>query len=650
MNYRAEIDGLRALAVLPVMLFHAGYEWFRGGFVGVDVFFVISGYLITTIILTEITEEKFSIVGFYERRARRILPALFFVMTLSLPFAYWWLTPADLQDFGQSLVAVSTFSSNFLFWTQSGYFDTAAELKPLLHTWSLAVEEQYYILFPIFMLLTWPLGVRYLLLLLILVFLSSLGVAEWATQHANYPNRISGAFYLLPARVWELLIGVFTALYLRYRSHFQSRYINQLLSSVGLVMIVVSILAFDKQTPFPSLYALVPTVGAGLVILTAVKETLVHYLLTNRLLVGIGLVSYSAYLWHQPLLAFERYKSINDQQEPTFVIPLLASLIMAWFSWRFVERPFRSRVRFDRRAIFKFSIIGAAFFSAIGLLIDATNGLEKLKLLSYSEGQRRIYHSVKISTNYNLYDRMYSSDCKMWGRDYTDLSSSQLESCLARFGGPVIVLGDSHAMNLYNIFGYSEVHDFVIGLAQGGCRPHTKKSFCHFDSSFEFLKTISAYDPIIVYHQASSYFFTDEDGIYQPSKLDNILFDSNNVNMIHQYLEKLSDLNLDIIWLGGFPEYGVDPSNSPFRILNLPRQNLDVFEEIDEKVVQHISGIGGKDSYFYVSFNDFYQITEQVMFSDCMIWRDRGHFSSCGEMHIAENANWSLIQPLQSNE
>ena len=140
MKYRAEIDGLRALAVLPVILFHAGFELFSGGFVGVDVFFVISGYLITTIIISEMAEGKFSIINFYERRARRILPALFFVMLACLPFAWLWLTPSDLKDFGQSLIAVSTFSSNIFFWLDSGYFNTANELKPLLHTWSLAVE------------------------------------------------------------------------------------------------------------------------------------------------------------------------------------------------------------------------------------------------------------------------------------------------------------------------------------------------------------------------------------------------------------------------------------------------------------------------------------------------------------------------------
>mgnify|MGYP005708222981 FL=1 len=217
MKYRAEIDGLRALAVLPVILFHAGFEWVSGGFVGVDVFFVISGYLITTIIISEMAEGKFSIVNFYERRARRILPMLFFVMLACLPFAWLWLNPNDLQNFGDSLFAVSTFSSNILFLLRGGYFDTAAELKPLLHTWSLAVEEQYYILFPIFLILTWRLGIKWILILLSIVFFVSLGIAQWGVY--NYP---SATFFLLPTRGWELLVGVFAAFYLNFNTHLLS--------------------------------------------------------------------------------------------------------------------------------------------------------------------------------------------------------------------------------------------------------------------------------------------------------------------------------------------------------------------------------------------------------------------------------------------
>ena len=178
MNYRREIDGLRALAVLPVILFHAGFETFSGGFVGVDVFFVISGYLITTMILADLEQGKFSIVNFYERRARRILPALFLVILVCIPFAWLWLEPYHFVEFGRSLLAVVFFSSNILFWRESGYFANAASEKPLLHTWSLAVEEQYYVLFPLFLMLFWKLGKRWLLLTLGLVFVVSLILAQ----------------------------------------------------------------------------------------------------------------------------------------------------------------------------------------------------------------------------------------------------------------------------------------------------------------------------------------------------------------------------------------------------------------------------------------------------------------------------------------
>ena len=209
MNYRREIDGLRALALLPVILFHAGFETFSGGFIGVDVFFVISGYLITTIILAELKQEKFSIINFYERRARRILPALYLMMLVCIPFAGFWLSPSGMKDFSQSLVAISVFASNILFSRESGYFDIAADLKPLLHTWSLAVEEQYYLLFPLFLIATWKLGKRWILGILGVVFIASLALAQWAAF-----AKPAAAFYLLPTRGWELLIGTFAAFYL----------------------------------------------------------------------------------------------------------------------------------------------------------------------------------------------------------------------------------------------------------------------------------------------------------------------------------------------------------------------------------------------------------------------------------------------------
>jgi len=384
MKYRAEIDGLRALAVLPVILFHAGFEWFSGGFVGVDVFFVISGYLITTIIISEMAEGKFSIANFYERRARRILPALFFVMAVSIPFAWLWLTPTDLANFGQSLVAVSTFSSNILFWLESGYFDTSAELKPLLHTWSLAVEEQYYILFPIFLMLTWRLGIKRILILLSIIFLISLGVAQYGAYH--FPT---ATFFLLPTRGWELLVGVFAAFYLKYNTHLKSHSINQTLSLVGFAMIIYSIVEFDQTTPFPSLYTLIPTIGTGLLILCAVPKTFAHRFLSLKYIVGIGLISYSTYLWHQPLLAFMHHKLTNNISDMLIVFLCFLAFFIGWISWHYIEKPFRERKKISRSLIFKLSFVLIVLFFCFGQWMNLSNG----RLDSYSINDQNIYRN-----------------------------------------------------------------------------------------------------------------------------------------------------------------------------------------------------------------------------------------------------------------
>ncbi|WP_306114136.1 MULTISPECIES: acyltransferase family protein [unclassified Roseovarius] len=336
MKYRGEIDGLRTLAVVPVILFHAGIAPFGGGFIGVDVFFVISGYLISTIIINELDEGRFSILRFYERRARRILPALFFVMLACVPFAWFWLMPRDLRDFAESLTAVTFFVSNFLFWMEAGYFETTAELKPLLHTWSLAVEEQYYIIFPVLMMILMPLGQRVVMISLVVLFIASLILSQWGIY-----NRPSATFFLLPARGWELLVGVFAAIYLRKNPDFTRTTQADLLSIAGLILIVVPIFIYTHHTPFPGAYALPATIGTGLIILFARKGTIANRLLATRPMVAIGLVSYSAYLWHQPVFAFFKHRFGSAMFED-FAFALIAlSLLLATFSYWVVERPFR---------------------------------------------------------------------------------------------------------------------------------------------------------------------------------------------------------------------------------------------------------------------------------------------------------------------
>jgi len=306
--------------VLPVILFHAGVHLFSGGYIGVDVFFVISGYLITTIILAELETGTFSIVRFYERRARRILPALFCVMLACLPFAWFWLLPEDMKSFAQSLIAVPAFVSNMLFWKTSGYFDIAAELKPLLHTWSLAVEEQYYLLFPPLLILTWRYGRRVVLAVLLLILVSSLGLAQWASV-----AKPDAAYYLLLTRGWEILVGSLVAFHL---------------ARAG------------ASLPGPQLRQTGSLVGLALIIMYANLATLAGRLLGSRWCVGLGLASYSAYLWHQPLLAFARHRSFEGVSMATTLAVLLLTAALSYLSWKYVEVPFRSRDRFSRRQVF----------------------------------------------------------------------------------------------------------------------------------------------------------------------------------------------------------------------------------------------------------------------------------------------------------
>ncbi len=450
MHYRPEIDGLRALAVLPVILFHAGFELFSGGFVGVDIFFVISGYLITTIILSEMDKGVFSLKHFYERRARRILPALFLVMACSVPFAWMWLSPEELKGFWKSLGAVSTFSSNFLFLKESGYFDTEAELKPLLHTWSLAVEEQYYILFPLFIISTWNFGKKHIIALLLFIFIFIFIAAHWSVD--KHPD---AAFYLLPTRGWEILLGAFAA----FAANIQlipklSRLTEQLFSTIGLILIMYSVFAFDKNLPFPSAYTLIPTSGALLLILFANNHTLSHRILCNKIAVGIGLISYSAYLWHQPIFSYTRH--VMNYAPPPLLMALLCLLtfLLAFFSWLYIEKPFRSKQSIDSKAILKFSVITTVIFIIIGLsgYLKLIPGYDKNRLTRSASQQTAVIErgrAVKkgichFSKNKGPELDKFLADWRCYSDDENLLNSG------------LLVYGDSHAA------------DKAIALAQNG--------------------------------------------------------------------------------------------------------------------------------------------------------------------------------------
>ena len=467
MKHRNEIDGLRAIAVLPVILFHAGFSTFSGGFVGVDVFFVISGYLITSIIVREINENKFSILNFYERRVRRIIPALFVVVALTTPAAHMIMIPNDFEKFTQSVLAAITFLANHHFYATSGYFENSSELVPLLHTWSLAVEEQFYILFPLFMTIFYSRRPRLALRILVAVGLASLAAAQWASH-----NDPSAAFYLLPTRIWEILFGAMAALYQYNHSDRLSKFVHNLLSTSGLAMICIAIFFYDKAIPFPSIYALLPTGGAVLVILYAIPGTICHRLLSLQPLVGVGLISYSLYLWHQPLFAFARLEYVEgiSTNFKIFLVPL--TFILAYITWRFVEQPFRTRATFDLSRTHLFVGTGAVAAMIAGSSALSDNKEYFLSRLSPIQARLAAYvgynDTEEFSSGYRTPHCFISSV-------YNSFSYYEPERCLASSSPKtnVLLIGDSHAAHLWKAFN-DEFSDLNIMQANSsGCRPLT---------------------------------------------------------------------------------------------------------------------------------------------------------------------------------
>ena len=369
-SYRADIDGLRAVAVVPVVLYHAGIAPFSGGFVGVDVFFVISGYLITSLIIRQIERGKFSLSDFYLRRIRRIFPALFLMMAICAVAGWILFSPHAYRRLGDSIFATVLFSSNVLFWLQSGYFSTPLEDRPLLHTWSLGVEEQFYVFFPIFVVLVYKFFPRRLIGLTF-----ALGIASLALNILTVKSHPNFAFFLAPTRIWELFIGALLAMgaLVPPRAGIWSDFAG----FVGIALIGCAIFGFSKETPFPGFAALLPVIGAIAIIWAGTGGNgIVTRLLSHPIPVLIGKISYSLYLWHFPLLAFGAYIFVAGLSLTAQFALIALSTVLAFASWRYVEQPVRKgRWVFGKsRSVYGAAAAALVLFGGFGLAAHFAHG------------------------------------------------------------------------------------------------------------------------------------------------------------------------------------------------------------------------------------------------------------------------------------
>jgi len=493
--HRKDIDGLRAVAVLPVVAFHAGIDFIRGGFVGVDVFFVISGYLISSLLMKEIVAGKFSILKFYERRVRRIFPALLVVLLGTFVFAWFYSLPSEMVDLSKSSIASVLSVSNLYFWMQAGYFDGSALSKPLLHTWSLAVEEQFYIFWPLLLWGTCRIARNKPVLMTWTVSILSLAVSAYGAFHFK-----DASYYLVFTRAWELLLGAlvaFDALPVPKNESMREGY-----AVTGLILIIASVFMINGDMPFPGLLAVPPTLGAAMIIAVGRVNpyTVTGRVLSLRPVTFIGLISYSLYLWHWPITVFQRNYGMlldtgSDRNRKLAII--LVSLIAAVLSWRFVEQPFREgKYRPSPR---KLAWI-ATFVSVVVLGVSAcmwnANGVPS----RYSP------HAIEVASylNYNAGNMFRDETCFLSARvGATDVKPECIHTASDKPN--YLIMGDSHAAQLWSGFTAAMPEKNFMQITAAGCLPTVTPKFneiqrCRevFDKAFRMLANDRHVDELIV--------------------------------------------------------------------------------------------------------------------------------------------------------
>jgi len=452
--YRADIDGLRAIAVLSVLLFHLDMDAFSGGFVGVDVFFVISGFLITRLILHDFKSGTFSFGRFYVRRARRIFPVLFLTLAATLAAGYLFFSDQHLVRLGGSALSAVFSLSNFYFWGEAGYFDTAASLKPLLHTWSLGIEEQFYLLWPAVLVLLLSRFPRWApLVFIVLGGALSLFLSEFFVRWPSI------AFFLLPFRAFEFGLGAI--LVWAERGRFKNAFLRELCVALGLGLIGYSVLFFDAETPFPGLAALVPCVGTSLVIYAG-ETRFLSRILSNPLAVAMGLISYSLYLVHWPLVVFYKYLGDGALDVGARWQIALVSVFLAALMYRFVERPFR----YGRHEGASWSAPAVGLASALAALVIAVPAAVFWQAdwqgarsgVQQAVGFKRISEEVDLSRPCEGLELPYGTECSLFGEGEKTL----------------LVWGDSHAKAFLRALrrGALETRGYqVMLIAHEGCPP-----------------------------------------------------------------------------------------------------------------------------------------------------------------------------------
>jgi len=634
MTYRPEIDGLRAIAVLSVIFFHSGFNFFSGGYIGVDIFFVISGYLITKIIVEELSRDNFSLKNFYIRRSRRILPALFFTVFLTMIMGLWIMDPADLLDLAKTILSVISFSSNIFLYFQDGYFDAAIEDNPLFHTWSLAVEEQYYLVIPLLLGFLWRFKTSLVFYAILVLTILSLLFAELIVRSDQM-----FAFFQLPTRFWELGVGSIIS-FMEFRGVAVKKQLKNFLSLLGLSLIFYSIIFFNKHSPVPGFLTLIPIIGTGLVIFSS-KNTLTSKILSLKLFVGIGLISYSAYLIHQPIFAFVRIYRFGDMHPGIYYQAIIITLLLAFLCWKLIENPFRKKPPIDLKVFIKFISFSLLTLFASSVLIINTNGMESIYKKRLSEEEIIFFENAKqLNQNRN--------QIKQIKKPCLNPKEEDFSKCKERHGNPIIIFGDSHASNVMSALSFGDKYQFLIRRDGYHCHPYHLReknsiSTCDFLGLKKELSEKSNKFKALIFNQLGSYFIQTKNGDnLNHVDIDYIInggslsIDKERIKANLDYLDSLSE-HLDVIWLASWvePRY---PLHSPRKAASYGLENINFhpeiikkFNEIDAYAMNYIKEKNLQ--VHYVTLFDYEKGRNwiNIFTNNCVTFNDKDHLSECGE-------------------
>ena len=457
-KYRPDIDGLRAIAVLAVVLFHAFPSLIQGGFIGVDVFFVISGFLISSIIFGSLEKNSFSFVEFYSRRVNRIFPALLLVLAATWALGWFLLLADEYMQLGKHIAGGSAFISNFVLRAEAGYFDNSADTKPLLHLWSLGIEEQFYLIWPLMLWAAFKVRLNALALIMVVggasFFLNVMGVAVDPVA----------TFYSPQTRLWELLIGSLLAYITLYKSQvlpkwraFSGPVMRNAQSMAGIACLVVAFSLTTKSNQFPGWWALLPTVGTALLIAGGPYAWFNRTVLSNRLLVWFGLISFPLYLWHWPLLSFIRIREGSAASTTTLIVTVIVAITLAWITYRFIESPLR-RISYSNVKALGFSAlmlicggIGYVTYKADGLEFRLKDRMEFAEYFENSPPERKYFAKLDLTKNYRGECNFYNVDEYLKGNS-TNVPVSEIDhNCYTKKlpdSKTLFIWGDSHAQQL----------------------------------------------------------------------------------------------------------------------------------------------------------------------------------------------------------